>query len=81
MISRLHARIVTDKDGTGKQTFRISDTSLNGTFVNDVKIADCCDLNPGDTVTFGHLRGAVLTPGALAQQPDSEFRFKVSYIV
>ena len=78
MISRLHARIVTEKDDTGKHAFRISDTSLNGTFVNDVKIADSCDLHPGDTVTFGHLRGAILNPGILAQQPDSEFRFTVS---
>ena len=78
MISRLHARIISEKDRTGKQTFTVSDTSLNGTYVNDVKIADSCDLSPGDTITFGHTRGAVLTPGELAQQPDSEFRFKVS---
>lgn len=76
MISRLHARIVTDKDSRGNYTFKISDTSLNGTYVNDIKIADSCDLQPGDTVTFGHLKGAVLAPGVLAQQPDSEFRFK-----
>lgn len=79
MISRLHARIVTDKDSRGNYTFKISDTSLNGTYVNDIKIADSCNLQPGDTVTFGHLKGAVLAPGVLAQQPDSEFRFKVSY--
>ena len=78
MISRLHARIISEKDATGKQTFKISDTSLNGTYINDVKISDSCDLNPGDTVTFGHLKGAVLPPGVVAQQPDSEFRFKVS---
>ena len=78
MISRLHARIVTEKDSKGNNTFKISDTSLNGTYVNDIKIADSCDLQPGDTVTFGHLKGAVLAPGVLAQQPDSEFRFKVS---
>jgi len=76
MISRLHARIVTEKDSKGNQTFKISDTSLNGTYVNDIKIAHSCDLQPGDTVTFGHLKGAVLAPGVLAQQPDSEFRFK-----
>ncbi|XP_022784740.1 uncharacterized protein LOC111325237 isoform X2 [Stylophora pistillata] len=76
MISRLHARIITEKDSTGKQTFSISDTSLNGTYVNDIKIADTCNLSPGDTVTFGHLKGAVLTPGDLAQQPQSEFSFK-----
>ena len=79
MISRLHARIVTEKDNRGNHTFKISDTSLNGTYVNDIKIADSCNLQPGDTVTFGHLKGAVLAPGVLAQQPDSEFRFKVSY--
>ena len=78
MISRLHARIITEKNETGKHAFRISDTSLNGTYVNDTKIADTCDLHPGDTVTFGHLRGAVLNAGTLAQQPESEFRFTVS---
>ena len=78
MISRLHARIISEKDATGKHTFKISDTSLNGTYINDIKISDSCDLNPGDTVTFGHLKGAVLPPGVIAQQPDSEFRFKVS---
>lgn len=78
MISRLHARIISEKDATGKHTFKISDTSLNGTYINDIKISDSCDLNPGDTVTFGHLKGAVLPPGVVAQQPDSEFRFKVS---
>ena len=46
--------------------------------MNDVKIADTCDLLPGDTVTFGHLKGAVLNPGIHVDQPDSEFRFKVS---
>ena len=81
MISRLHARIITEKDNTGKHNFRISDTSLNGTYVNDVKVADSCELQPGDTVTFGHLRGAVLPPGTLAQQPESEFRFTVSVMV
>ncbi|XP_074626371.1 uncharacterized protein LOC141884480 [Acropora palmata] len=75
MISRLHARIISEKDEVGKHSFRISDTSLNGTFVNDVKITDSCDLYPGDTVTFGHLKGAVLNPGIFAEQPDSEFRF------
>ena len=78
MISRLHAQIITEEDSSGKQTFSISDTSLNGTYVNDIKIADTCNLSPGDTVTFGHIRGAVLTPGELAQQPESEFCFKVS---
>lgn len=81
MISRLHARIISEKDATGKHTFKISDTSLNGTYINDIKISDSCDLNPGDTVTFGHLKGAVLPPGVVAQQPDSEFRFKVSSLL
>lgn len=76
MISRLHAQIITEEDSSGRQTFSISDTSLNGTYVNDIKIADTCNLSPGDTVTFGHIRGAVLTPGELAQQPESEFCFK-----
>ncbi|XP_068754276.1 transcription factor 19-like [Montipora capricornis] len=75
MISRLHARIITEKDDNGKHSFKISDTSLNGTYVNDIKIADSCDIHPGDIITFGHLRGAVLSPGMFAEQQDSEFRF------
>ena len=78
LISRIHARIITEKNDCGDCTFRISDTSLNGTYVNDVKIANSCDLKPGDTVTFGHIQGAVLHSGMLAQQPNSEFRFLVS---
>ena len=78
MISRLHARIITEKDDNGKHSFKISDTSLNGTYVNDIKIADSCDIHPGDIITFGHLRGAVLSPGMFAEQQDSEFRFAVS---
>ncbi|XP_032220898.2 transcription factor 19 isoform X2 [Nematostella vectensis] len=76
LISRLHARIIytTDND-TEKLT--ICDTSLNGTFVNDRKIIDTVGVKLGDVVTFGHLRGAVLAPGTVAKQPDSEFRFKL----
>ena len=80
LISRLHARIISRKDATGKTVFKVCDTSLNGTYVNDIKIADTVDLLPGDTLTFGHTRGAVLDPGTFAEQPMSEFRFKVNDI-
>ena len=75
LISRLHARISVGYDNKVK----ICDTSLNGTYVNDRKILDTVDIHPGDTVTFGHLKGAVLVPGTVAKQPKSEFRFKVKY--
>ena len=77
LISRLHARIISSHNKVGKPVFKICDTSLNGTYVNDVKISDTVEIMPGDTLTFGHLRGAVLDPGTFSQQTNSEFRFKV----
>lgn len=73
LISRLHARISVGFDNKVK----ICDTSLNGTYVNDKKILDTVEINPGDTITFGHVKGAVLVPGTVAKQLKSEFRFKV----
>ena len=77
LISRIHARIFKSIDKDGSPVFMVCDTSLNGTFVNDVKISDTVQIRPGDTLTFGHLRGAVLDPGTFALQENSEFRFKV----
>ncbi|KXJ21551.1 uncharacterized protein LOC110254025 [Exaiptasia diaphana] len=74
LISRLHARITTDQNAS-KVT--ICDTSLNGTYVNDKKILDTEEIKVGDTITFGHLKGAVLEPGVVAKQHKSEFMFKL----
>ncbi len=34
-------------------------------------------LHPGDTIKFGHVNGAAISPGAHAPQPYSEFMFVV----
>ena len=81
LISRIHARIFKCKSQTGQDVFKICDTSLNGTFVNDVKILNEALLKPGDSVSFGHLQGAVLQAGNRYSQPNSEFRFKVLYSI
>ena len=60
LISRIHARIFRSRTRSGKHVFKICDTSLNGTYVNGIKILNEASLNPGDTVAFGHLQGAAL---------------------
>ena len=75
-ISRMHARIIrTCKEGL--QHFELCDTSLNGTYVNDYKVAGSVVLKDGDLVAFGHVKGAVIAPGAFAPQKNSEFLYKV----
>ena len=79
LISRIHAHIIQDVDKeTGDTFYEIFDTSLNGTYVNNVKISGSIKLNDGDEITFGHIKGAVLQPGAYAPQKITEFKFKVS---
>ena len=75
LISRAHSRIIKNSR-TGN--YEILDTSLNGTFVNDVRVQNSVILNDGDKITFGHLRGAVIEPGAYAPQKETEFLFVVS---
>ena len=53
-------------------------TSLNGTYVNDVRVKGSQLLKEGDKVTFGHLRGAIIDPGEHAPQKETEFLFIVS---
>lgn len=53
------------------------DTSLNGTYVNDVRIKESHILKDGDKIAFGHLRGALIDPGEIAVQKETEFLFKV----
>ena len=57
---------------------QIADLSINGVFVNDKKIGRPTDISAGDVVTFGHIRGAALSAGTHASQPESEFQFRVS---
>ena len=78
LISRAHAQIIL-KDGEDKKTiYEIFDSSLNGTYVNDVRINGSVVLKEGDTIAFGHLRGSLIKPGTLAPQKETEFLFKVN---
>ncbi|XP_052232376.1 uncharacterized protein LOC127845485 [Dreissena polymorpha] len=70
-ISRCHARIVRQ---AGNQ-HRLYDDSLNGVFVNNIKIAGSCVLREGDRVTFGHPTGMRIPAGSRVRQPDSEHQF------
>ena len=77
LISRIHARISKTQTECGKNVFKIYDVSLNGTYVNDVKITSEAFLKPGDIVIFGHVQGAGLENGNCYKQADSEFKFVV----
>lgn len=70
-------RLVSNKE----VVFRMYDTSLNGTYINDVRIKDFAVLKEGDKIAFGHLRGAIIDPGELAPQKETEFLFKVTLFI
>ncbi|KAK3100264.1 hypothetical protein FSP39_017107 [Pinctada imbricata] len=85
LLSRQHARVVRLQDNQHK----LFDDSLNGVFVNHVKISGlqkCSLFDPlgavilseGDLVTFGHMMGNKLAVGIRVRQPDSEYQFIVS---
>ena len=74
LISRQHAQLERIHDGK-QWRFILIDTSLNGTYVNDVKVSGQTELKVGDTVTFGHTNGINVRDGMVAWQPNSEFRF------
>jgi len=79
LISRIHARIIkTCKEGT--ENYEICDTSLNGTYVNDYKVASSVQLSHGDLITFGHIKGVIVDPGAFAPQKNSEFLYRFERI-
>ncbi|CAB3996713.1 transcription factor 19-like [Paramuricea clavata] len=78
LISRIHARISKSQYSQtqcGEDVFKIHDVSLNGTYVNDVKISTEALLRPGDVVIFGHVQGACLESGNCYKQLNSEFKF------
>lgn len=52
LVSREHARITVDEDGSGRYT--LTDLgSRNGTFVNGVQVAGSATIRPGDRVQLG----------------------------
>ncbi|XP_069113088.1 uncharacterized protein [Argopecten irradians] len=71
-ISRNHARVVIR---TPSNDHRLFDDSMNGVFVNNLKILHNVTLTEGDRVTFGHPRGAEIPGGMRKLQPDSEYQF------
>ncbi|XP_052816315.1 uncharacterized protein LOC128242920 isoform X2 [Mya arenaria] len=70
-LSRCHARVVRQE---GNQ-HTLYDDSLNGVFINNIKISGFCVLREGDRVTFGHPTGVRLPSGMRVRQPDSEHQF------
>eukprot|EP01118_Nematostelium_gracile_P011478 TRINITY_DN4075_c0_g1_i3.p1 TRINITY_DN4075_c0_g1~~TRINITY_DN4075_c0_g1_i3.p1 ORF type:complete len:104 (-),score=37.91 TRINITY_DN4075_c0_g1_i3:26-337(-) len=73
MISRNHASIQSsEQEGQTKWTITDSN-SVNGVFVNDVKIKEA-ELKNGDLITFGG--GATAAVGAIRKQPESEFVYQ-----
>jgi hypothetical protein len=77
MISRDHSEVIAETDKNGKYVgYYIKDKSLNGTYVNDIRVEGAHHLKEGDTIKFGHINGAAIRPGQTAPQMESEFIFK-----
>uniref|UniRef100_A0A915IRQ7 FHA domain-containing protein n=1 Tax=Romanomermis culicivorax TaxID=13658 RepID=A0A915IRQ7_ROMCU len=75
MISREHAEIKRSKLPDGTVIYHLIDRSLNGTYVNDFRVAGQRLLQVGDVIQFGHINGAAIHPGECAPQPDAEFTY------
>ncbi|KAJ8302938.1 hypothetical protein KUTeg_019334 [Tegillarca granosa] len=70
-ISRRHGRVIHKQNNQ----HYFYDDSMNGIYINNVKIADKVLLQEGDLVTFGHRKGKKFQPGTVIEQPDSEYQF------
>ncbi|XP_033097826.1 uncharacterized protein LOC117101834 [Anneissia japonica] len=77
LISRRHSELLVYKGEDGQLVFVIKDESMNGTFVNDIKLpkSKMIRIKVFDTITFGHVQGVSIKTGMFAEQPESEFRF------
>uniref|UniRef100_A0A8W8KI25 FHA domain-containing protein n=1 Tax=Magallana gigas TaxID=29159 RepID=A0A8W8KI25_MAGGI len=71
MISRCHARVVRQQNNDHK----LFDDSLNGIFVNHIKIRGCVILCEGDRVTFGHPMGRDIPFGTWERQVNNHHQF------
>ncbi|KAH7708978.1 hypothetical protein AAVH_23746 [Aphelenchoides avenae] len=77
MISRDHSEIIGEVDKNGQFVqYHIRDNSLNGTYVNEIRVDGKQLLKEGDLIKFGHANGAAIKPGQFAPQVQSEFVFK-----
>lgn len=75
MISRNHATIERLPDGG----FILYDHSMNGTYVNYVRVSGGVTLKNGDIVCFGHLNGANLKPGDGVVPFFSDLKYQASF--
>ncbi|XP_061190595.1 uncharacterized protein LOC133198525 [Saccostrea echinata] len=71
MISRSHARVVIQPNNDHK----LFDDSLNGVFVNHIKIRGNVILSEGDRVTFGHPFGRDIPFGTWERQVNNHHQF------
>ncbi|XP_061188894.1 uncharacterized protein LOC133197070 [Saccostrea echinata] len=71
MISRIHARVVIQPNNDHK----LFDDSLNGVFVNHIKIRGNVILSEGDRVTFGHPVGRDIPFGTWERQVNNHHQF------
>ncbi|EJD75497.1 hypothetical protein LOAG_17366 [Loa loa] len=74
MISREHTTIFV-KAKRDRYACFIKDHSLNGTYVNDFRVAGEAELQQGDVIKFGHVNGAAIKPGCYGPQTSAEFTF------
>ncbi|VDD77532.1 unnamed protein product, partial [Mesocestoides corti] len=73
MISRNHATIERLANGG----FMLYDHSMNGTYVNYMRVSGGVTLKHGDIVCFGHLNGANLKPGEDVTPFFSDLKYQV----
>uniref|UniRef100_A0A0X3PX69 FHA domain-containing protein n=1 Tax=Schistocephalus solidus TaxID=70667 RepID=A0A0X3PX69_SCHSO len=73
MISRNHATIERLLNGG----FMLYDHSMNGTYINYMRVSGGVPLKHGDIVCFGHLNGANLKPGEDVAPFFSDLKYQV----
>nr|CDS28227.1 hypothetical protein HmN_000804300 [Hymenolepis microstoma] len=72
LISPNHASIERYLDG-----FVISDHSVTGTYVNNVRILKSTPLSDGDVICFGNESDASIKPGAAVETVQSDLKYRV----
>ncbi|XP_071944199.1 uncharacterized protein [Antedon mediterranea] len=81
LISRQHAELLIYQDDDCQPVFVLCDKSVNGTYVNDVKVSKMVRVKELDTITFGHVQGVSIKAGIFAKQDKSEFRFRLEKVL
>ncbi|VDN15359.1 unnamed protein product [Dibothriocephalus latus] len=76
MISRNHATIERLLNGG----FMLYDHSMNGTYINYMRVSGGVTLKHGDIVCFGHLNGANLKPGEDVAPFFSDLKYQVRWL-